>query len=885
MKKIISIALCFLMVLCLTIPARAAGDVPEAVMQSAKSVVRILSEYSSGSATGSGFVIKNEGGELLIVTNYHVVEDSPYSVSIWIGEEELVEAEILITAPEKDLCILRISEKLNIPAVSLASQEARQGEAVYAVGFPGAADIFSDTAVHTSEEATITDGIISAIRTLTMDDYGDPVKLLQINAAINSGNSGGPLFNVQGQVIGVNTLGVTSAQGVFGAIDVSELRSLLEDNDIVLSASPAITEQEEAQMDAQLPEPPGKNTAGILLGAAFGAAAAVVAVLMLLKNRKKEKTVTLRTLMEQYPQGMGAEKAVALLLPVLIQLRDLHNNGKLHLQISPDSIQISPKTTVLREPSGQETERFCTGFAAPEIYKGSGYSITTDIYSFAAVLCYAVSGKLPTNSLQQEQVEADLMALWEDVPAFEAVLHKAMAAVPQDRTPSVQELIYQLSSFNTQPYRIPEEDWKKAAGTTAGGNKIWLIAGSAAVVVLMTAAVLTPGWIRKNDAYQYAQALLEANRYDQAVVAFTELGSFKDSQEKIFQAKYAKAAALLEKKSYDDAIAVFRELGDYSDSVQQITYAEKERDYDTAMLLLEDKSYEAARDAFAELGDYKDAAGYLARFREEYMELTQVGELNGLKEYELTYVYENGQLMKEVCEYTADADSNFYGFSMKVDNGQDTGVFTSAYTRNPDGTAKKLNIFNNAKTLVQTRLYSYDSEGRRSKESYDYKNNSSSKDATYVYTYDDRGNKTSRMWYQNLTGSGTPYHKEYYEYDEQGNLTRQYYKYNWYFYSSSSSGEYLYRNEYDEQGQIIRHISTKDNAYSYEYEYDEKGNMTVKRQIKNDKYGGYAKGTLTTEYLYEYDEFGNLIRQTNNYLSSGSVRIVTHTYGNVLIFE
>ena len=202
MKKILSLVLCLMLMLCAAIPAQAAGDVPEAVMQSAKSVVRILSEYHDGSATGSGFVIKNENAELLVVTNYHVVEDSPYSVSIWIGEEEMVEAEILISAPEKDLCVLQIREKLSIPALPLALQEARQGEAVYAVGFPGAADIFSDTAVHTSEEATITDGIISAIRTLTMDDYGDPVKLLQINAAINSGNSGGPLFNVQGQVIG-----------------------------------------------------------------------------------------------------------------------------------------------------------------------------------------------------------------------------------------------------------------------------------------------------------------------------------------------------------------------------------------------------------------------------------------------------------------------------------------------------------------------------------------------------------------------------------------------------------------------------------------------------------------------------------------------------------
>ena len=885
MKKILSLVLCLMLMLCAAIPAQAAGDVPEAVMQSAKSVVRILSEYHNGSATGSGFVIKNENAELLVVTNYHVVEDSPYSVSIWIGEEEMVEAEILISAPEKDLCVLQIREKLSIPALPLALQEARQGEAVYAVGFPGAADIFSDTAVHTSEEATITDGIISAIRTLTMDDYGDPVKLLQINAAINSGNSGGPLFNVQGQVIGVNTLGITSAQGVFGAIDVSELRLLLEDNDIVLSAVQTQGEVSETEPETEMPmEPAGKNS-GLWVGIAFGAAAVAVAVLVFCKVRRKEKNVTLRAWMEAHPQGMGTEKAVAMLLPVLIQLRDLHNNGKLHLQVSPDSIQISPKAVTIMEPSGQETERFCAGFAAPEIYRGSGYGISSDIYSFAAVLYYAATGRILANSLQQEQVEADMAMLEESMPAFGAVLRNCMAAAPQERIQSAQELIYQLSAFNTQPYRIQPEDWKQVAGSGGKKDKVWLAAGLAAVAVLLTAAVLTPGWIRKNQAYQYAQSLLSANRYDQAAAAFGELENFKDSREMVLQAKYAKGTALLEKKAYDEAITVFTALDDYSDSAQQAVFAEKERDYDAALLLLEEKEYQAARDAFTDLGDYRDAADYLARFREEYMELTQVGEYNGLKEYELTYVYENGLVMKEVCEYTADANSNFYGFSMKVDNGEDSGVFTSVYTRNEDGTAKKLNIFNNAKTLIQTRIYSYNAEGKRSKESYDYKNNSSNKDATYVYEYDENGNKISRMWYQNLTGSGTPYHKEYYEYDEQGNLTRQHYKYNWYFYSSSSSGEYLYQNEYDENGRIIRHISTKDNAYSYEYEYDADGNMTVKRQIDNDKYGGYAKGTLNTEYLYEYDEFGNLIRQTNNYASSGNTRVITHTYGYVLIFE
>jgi hypothetical protein len=84
-------------------------------MEGTKSVVRILAEHKKGAVTGSGFVIKNDGTEVLIATNDHVVEDNPKRIAVWIGQDELVDAEIVFTTSEKDLCVLRIVHLFQMP--------------------------------------------------------------------------------------------------------------------------------------------------------------------------------------------------------------------------------------------------------------------------------------------------------------------------------------------------------------------------------------------------------------------------------------------------------------------------------------------------------------------------------------------------------------------------------------------------------------------------------------------------------------------------------------------------------------------------------------------------------------------------------------------------
>lgn len=235
MKKRHHILLCVLLFFILSVKAMAATSVPDPVLKAKASVVRVLAEYSDGVATGSGFVMKSDREETLIVTNYHVVEGNPHSISVWVGEDATVSARIAAYSEQKDLCILSLSYPVDMEAVKLSDSGAEQGEAVYAVGFPGAADLLSDKEAHTGADATITDGIVSAVREATLTAYGTPAKILQISAAINAGNSGGPLFNAKGEVVGVNTYGILDSQGIFGAIDICEVFQLLQDHQITLS--------------------------------------------------------------------------------------------------------------------------------------------------------------------------------------------------------------------------------------------------------------------------------------------------------------------------------------------------------------------------------------------------------------------------------------------------------------------------------------------------------------------------------------------------------------------------------------------------------------------------------------------------------------------------
>ena len=139
-------------------------------------------------ALGSGFIIDESG---YVVTNNHVI-DGASEVTIRLGDESVYPAEVVGTDPQTDIALLKIKADRPLPALQLGdSDKAEVGDWVMAVGNPFGLG------------GTVTAGIISARgRNIQAGPYDD---FLQIDASINRGNSGGPLFNLDGSVIGVNT--------------------------------------------------------------------------------------------------------------------------------------------------------------------------------------------------------------------------------------------------------------------------------------------------------------------------------------------------------------------------------------------------------------------------------------------------------------------------------------------------------------------------------------------------------------------------------------------------------------------------------------------------------------------------------------------------------
>ncbi|MBR5682282.1 MAG: trypsin-like peptidase domain-containing protein [Ruminococcus sp.] len=178
--------------------------------------------------TGTGFIITDDG---YIVTNAHVVYDESYDsgeaveVKVLFSDETEHEANIIAFDPETDIAVLKVDETKLKPAVLGDSDELRVGELVIAVGNPLGFDLFG----------TVTSGIVSALNR-KIDINEKKMNLIQTDAAINNGNSGGPLLNSCGQVIGINSAKMSSSysssasiEGLCFAIPIKEAKVIIDD--------------------------------------------------------------------------------------------------------------------------------------------------------------------------------------------------------------------------------------------------------------------------------------------------------------------------------------------------------------------------------------------------------------------------------------------------------------------------------------------------------------------------------------------------------------------------------------------------------------------------------------------------------------------------------
>ena len=164
-------------------------------------VVSISCNYYGGNSNGTGVILNADG---YIVTNAHVVEDA-IAVQVILNDGEILNAEIVGVDKISDLAVLWVDHKDLTPAELGDSSVLRVGDAVVAIGDP----------LGIALRGTMTDGIVSGInRDITVD--GRPMTLIQTTAALNEGNSGGPLINCYGQVVGINTMKIGDAMSYAG---------------------------------------------------------------------------------------------------------------------------------------------------------------------------------------------------------------------------------------------------------------------------------------------------------------------------------------------------------------------------------------------------------------------------------------------------------------------------------------------------------------------------------------------------------------------------------------------------------------------------------------------------------------------------------------------
>ncbi len=173
-------------------------------------------QISAGLGTGSGFLIDDEGH---ILTNSHVVEDVS-SVTVTLSDGTELSGEVLALDPADDLALVEVDalDVSHIKPLTLAdSDEVQPGQLAIALGSPFGLD------------GTITVGVVSGLdRTLTGDDGRTITRVIQTDASLNPGNSGGPLLNSDGEVIGINTaVEGQSADGVGFAVPANTAEDVL----------------------------------------------------------------------------------------------------------------------------------------------------------------------------------------------------------------------------------------------------------------------------------------------------------------------------------------------------------------------------------------------------------------------------------------------------------------------------------------------------------------------------------------------------------------------------------------------------------------------------------------------------------------------------------
>lgn len=183
------------------------------------SVVSITASAQSGKSSGTGIVLSADG---YLITNHHVIENAQV-IAVQTSDDRQFQASIIGSDEASDLAVLKVDATDLQPAEFGDSGKLAVGDRVVAIGDPLGAQL----------RGTMTSGIVSAInRDLEVNDR--TMTLIQTDAALNNGNSGGPLINVYGQVVGINTMkmgssSTTSVEGLGFAIPIASTAYMIND--------------------------------------------------------------------------------------------------------------------------------------------------------------------------------------------------------------------------------------------------------------------------------------------------------------------------------------------------------------------------------------------------------------------------------------------------------------------------------------------------------------------------------------------------------------------------------------------------------------------------------------------------------------------------------
>lgn len=168
---------------------------------------------------GTGIVVTSNG---YILSNSHVTGEKYSTCYVTIEDKDTYAGTVVWSDSELDLSLIKIKDNNYLPAKIGNSGKIRVGETVFAIGNP----------IGYQFRRTVTSGIISALnRTIKLQENDKDVymsDLIQTDATINPGNSGGPLINTKGEVIGVNSVKITSAEGIGFAVPIDVIKPVIE---------------------------------------------------------------------------------------------------------------------------------------------------------------------------------------------------------------------------------------------------------------------------------------------------------------------------------------------------------------------------------------------------------------------------------------------------------------------------------------------------------------------------------------------------------------------------------------------------------------------------------------------------------------------------------